>query len=196
MAQTQRSVNALTTTNPVVNGGFEAGQSPWQESTANGAQLIYTMYPHSGSYSAWFCGYTSCNDRLYQTVSVPASPASASLTFWIYENTQEPATNYCRDTLTARVRNLSGTALGPVLTVCNGTATTGWVLETLNLGSALGAYGGAQVQVDMQGTNDGAYVTGCTGNHACNILNPDYHTVGIGIDYVNNTTWLTEDFTN
>jgi len=157
LAQTQRSGSALTTTNSVVNGGFEAGQSPWQESTANGPQLIYTMYPHSGSHSAWFCGYTSCTDRLNQTVTLP--PAPATLTFWVYETTQEPGSNYCHDSLTARVQNLNGAVLGSVLTVCNGVATTGWVLETLNLGSALGAYGGAQVQIAMQGTNDGAYVT-------------------------------------
>jgi uncharacterized protein YkwD len=35
-----------------------------------------------------------------------------------------------------------------------------------------------------------------TTNHACNILNPNFHQVGIGIYNANNTTWLTEDFTN
>jgi uncharacterized protein YkwD len=33
-------------------------------------------------------------------------------------------------------------------------------------------------------------------NHACNILNPKFHQVGIGVYYVNGATWLTEDFTN
>jgi uncharacterized protein YkwD len=35
-----------------------------------------------------------------------------------------------------------------------------------------------------------------TVNHACNIINPSFHQVGIGVIDVNNTTWLTEDFTN
>jgi uncharacterized protein YkwD len=35
-----------------------------------------------------------------------------------------------------------------------------------------------------------------TDNHACNIVNGAFHQVGIGIYYTNNTTWLTEDFTN
>jgi uncharacterized protein YkwD len=35
-----------------------------------------------------------------------------------------------------------------------------------------------------------------TTNHACNIINPAFQQVGIGIYNVNNTTWLTEDFTN
>ena len=33
------------------------------------------------------------------------------------------------------------------------------------------------------------------GSHACNILNPHFHTVGIGVYYANGVTWLTEDFT-
>lgn len=37
---------------------------------------------------------------------------------------------------------------------------------------------------------------GTTVNHACNILNASYHQIGIGIYVSNNTTWLTEDFTN
>lgn len=31
-------------------------------------------------------------------------------------------------------------------------------------------------------------------NHACNILSPQFTTVGIGIYNANNVTWLTEDF--
>jgi len=33
-------------------------------------------------------------------------------------------------------------------------------------------------------------------NHACNILNPLFHRVGIGIYQSGTTTWLTEDFLN
>jgi hypothetical protein len=33
-------------------------------------------------------------------------------------------------------------------------------------------------------------------NHACNILSPVFHFVGIGVYVSGNTTWLTEDFTN
>lgn len=35
-----------------------------------------------------------------------------------------------------------------------------------------------------------------TVNHACNILNPAFHHVGIGVYYAKGATWLTEDFTN
>jgi uncharacterized protein YkwD len=39
-------------------------------------------------------------------------------------------------------------------------------------------------------------VCATTVNHACNILNPMFHQVGIGVYSSNGTTWLTEDFTD
>lgn len=41
-----------------------------------------------------------------------------------------------------------------------------------------------------------AATCGTTVNHACNILNPAFHYVGIGVYSADGTTWLTEDFTN
>jgi uncharacterized protein YkwD len=35
---------------------------------------------------------------------------------------------------------------------------------------------------------------GCVGNHACDILNPGFYKVGIGVYYHNGSTWLTQDF--
>ena len=42
---------------------------------------------------------------------------------------------------------------------------------------------------------EGTPKPGCTGSHACNIINPAFHSVGIGIYVTGRTTWLTEDFT-
>lgn len=41
-----------------------------------------------------------------------------------------------------------------------------------------------------------ASVCASTANHACNILNPQFHRVGIGLYQSGTTTWLTEDFVN
>jgi hypothetical protein len=41
-----------------------------------------------------------------------------------------------------------------------------------------------------------ASVCAVTINHACNVVNPAFHRVGIGIYYSAGSTWLTEDFTN
>jgi Pro-kumamolisin, activation domain len=53
-----------------------------------------------------------------------------------------------------------------------------------------------QLDQSMMSEPHDATTCSTTGNHACNTINPGYHQVGIGIYYVNNQTWLTEDFTN
>lgn len=75
-----------------------------------------------------------------------------------------------------------------------------WMSVGENVGMSRSYYAGGTELTDLrtidQQMMSEPHTPGCAGNHACNILNPGYHTVGIGIDYVNNTTWLTEDFTN
>jgi uncharacterized protein YkwD len=49
----------------------------------------------------------------------------------------------------------------------------------------------------MMAENTPPKTPGCTGSHACNIINPAFHQVGIGIYHDSSgRTWLTEDFTN
>jgi uncharacterized protein YkwD len=48
----------------------------------------------------------------------------------------------------------------------------------------------------MMGEPHSKNVCASTVNHACNILNPAFHQLGIGVYYSNGATWLTEDFTN
>ncbi len=53
-----------------------------------------------------------------------------------------------------------------------------------------------QLDSSMMAEPHDASTCSTTTNHACNIINPAYHQIGIGIYNVNNKTWLTEDFTN
>lgn len=64
--------------------------------------------------------------------------------------------------------------------------------------SASGEVGSDLRQLDqvMMQEPHGAAVCAQETNHACNILNPAYHFVGIGVYVSGGTTWLTEDFTN
>lgn len=48
----------------------------------------------------------------------------------------------------------------------------------------------------MMAEPHGKSICASTMNHACNILNPVFHKVGIGVYYANGEAWLTEDFTN
>lgn len=49
----------------------------------------------------------------------------------------------------------------------------------------------------MMAENSPPKVPGCSGSHACNIINPAFHQVGIGIYMdASGRAWLTEDFMN
>lgn len=64
----------------------------------------------------------------------------------------------------------------------------------------VGMMGSGNELQDLQGIHSEMmsepYTPGCTGSHVCNLLSSQYRHVGIGIYYVNNATWLTENFLN
>ncbi|MDP4171413.1 MAG: protease pro-enzyme activation domain-containing protein [Bacillota bacterium] len=136
-----------TVTELITNGGFENGQSPWTESSTAGYQLIDTTRPHTGSNSAYLNGYNSGTDIIYQTVTIPSTATTATLTFWTYVSTTE--TTHAYDYLYAQVRNTSGAALATLLTLNDGTAA-GWVQRTYSLLN----YKGQTIQIAFKGTND------------------------------------------
>ncbi|WP_158598349.1 S53 family peptidase [Falsibacillus albus] len=139
-------------TEVITNGGFESGQAPWSESSSGGYQLVDTSKPHAGSYSAYLNGYNNSTDLIYQTVSIPSSATSATLTFWTYVNTTE--TSHAYDYLYAQVRNTSGSTLATLMTVNDGSGS-GWVKHTYDLTS----YKGQTVQIAFKGTNDSSNPT-------------------------------------
>jgi kumamolisin len=149
-----------TTTTPVAgqliqNGGFESGNANWTESSSSGYEIVdssTSSQHHAGSASAWMCGYNNCADSIYQTITIPSSANSATLTFWVYVSTQE--TSHAYDYFYAKVRNSSGTVLATATTLSDGTAT-GWKQYTANLT----AYKGQTVQVYFNATNDSSNPT-------------------------------------
>lgn len=138
----------------VANGGFENGQSPWQEYSANGYQLIDPTRPHSGSYSAWLCGYNNCDDRIYQTVTLPSSFSKVTFAYWYYSDTQEATGSPCYDYFYSRIKDGSGNTLLTTQQSCNSSVTSGWVYESFNVTSAVSSYAGKQVMVFFRGTTD------------------------------------------
>jgi hypothetical protein len=141
-----------TTTQLLANNGFENGQSPWQESSSGGYQIIDSTNPHTGVYSAYLCGYNSCNDQIWQTVTLPSTTTKVTLSYWLYISTQESGST-CYDYFYARIRNSSGSTITTVQTKCNANAS-GWTQYTFDVTSALSSYNGQQVQVYFQGTTD------------------------------------------
>jgi len=146
-----------TTTQLLANPGFESGQSPWQESSTGGYQIVDTSNPHSGSASAYLCGYNSCNDQIYQSVTLPSTTTKVVLSYWLYISTQESGST-CYDNFAARVRSSAGATITTVQTKCNANAS-GWTQYTFDVTSALSNYKGQSVQVYFQGTTDSGLPT-------------------------------------
>lgn len=135
----------------VANGGFENGQVPWAETSAAGNQLITTNTPHTGSYSAWLCGYISCSDTLSQTITVPSSFTSITMTFW-WDVANPDAT--CSGAFRFLLKTISGVQIASPFVRCSSTTTNGWVQQTVTLTSPLSSYKGQQVQVVFTATDN------------------------------------------
>ncbi|MBX5459394.1 MAG: peptidase S53, partial [Thermogemmatispora sp.] len=146
-----------TTTQLLSNPGFESGSSPWQESSSGGYEIVDPTNPHTGSYSAYLCGYNGCNDQIWQTVTLPSTTTKVVLSYWLYISTQESGST-CYDYFYARIRTSSGSTITTVQTRCNANAS-GWTQYTFDLTSALSSYYGQQIQVYFQGTTDSSLVT-------------------------------------
>ena len=152
------TVGTVSTGNIVVNGGFENGTSPWQESSAGGFEIIDPTNPHAGTNSAYLCGYDQCNDQIWQTVTLPSSFTTATFSYWTYIDTSETTTTTCFDNFHASLRTSSGTTIATVQTQCN-LNTHGWTKYTFTVSSQLSAYKGQAIQVYFQGTTDSSLPT-------------------------------------
>lgn len=146
------------TGNLVVNPGFENGTAPWQESSANGAELIDPTNPHTGSFSAFLCGYDFCNDQIRQNITLPGSFTTATFSYWTFIDTNETTTSTCFDKFTAKLRTSSGTTIATVQSQCNFNAH-GWTQFTFTVTSQLSSFKGQTIQIFFQGTTDSSLST-------------------------------------
>ena len=103
------------------NPGFENGTNtaPWTLTPAvinNSA----SEPPHSGAWDAWLDGYgTTHTDSATQTVTIPSTATTATLSFWLHIDTAETTTTTAFDTLQVQVLNSSGTVLATLGTFSN-----------------------------------------------------------------------------
>jgi len=123
------------------NPGFATGSlSPW---TATSGVLANTdegvpSYPTSDPYLAWLDGYGGAHtDTLAQTVTIPATCKNATLSFWLYINSDDPA-GKAYDTFTIQVLNSSGTVLATLGTLSNQNEGTGYVQHSYSVAPYIG----------------------------------------------------------
>jgi hypothetical protein len=114
----------------IQNGGFATGSlTPWTASSGvlTAASSSHPSYPSTDPYLAWIDGYSGKHtDTLSQTVTIPASCTTATLSFWLYIDSNDP-TSKAYDTFTTQVLNSSGTVLATLGTLSNQNEGTGYV---------------------------------------------------------------------
>ena len=144
---TNTSTPAPTPTQPsslIWNGDFEQGIAFWQEKSSRGYELVDSTNPHSGSYSAYLCGYSSCSDSIGQSFTVPANTSNIIISYWWYSETDRTSSS-CKDIFLVNVSDSSGNVIGQVESACNSHATQSWRQVTLNVTSVLSKYAGQAV---------------------------------------------------
>jgi subtilase family serine protease len=135
----------------IQNGGFEQGRTSWQENSANGSEIVDTANPHSGSYSAYLCGYGNCYDSIWQDFTVPANASSITISYWWYGETNQ-TTQTCTDTFTVQLLGSNGNAIGKVQSACSTDATRSWQQVTFDATSILSNYAGQIVTLAFSAT--------------------------------------------
>jgi hypothetical protein len=140
-----------TTTQLLVNPGFESGTSGWTATAGvlgNGS--VAPNVARTGAQFAWLDGYgTTHTDTLSQTVTIPATACTAVFTYWLRIQTAETTTTTAFDKLAVAANT---TSIGSFSNLNHNTA---YALQTVNLI----AFKGTSVTLKFTGTEDSSLQT-------------------------------------
>jgi len=135
-----------------MNGDFENGQATWQQSSVKGYQLINLANPYTGQYSVYLCGYVGCDDRIWQSFTVPDTYTKITVTYWWYSDTNKTA-RQCLDTFDSELQSSVGTSIRIMQQSCNTNTTNNWVQQSFDVSNYLTGYSGKTVTLLFKGTN-------------------------------------------
>ena len=148
--------NAPSSTERIVNGGFEGSASPWVLSG-------YSFHVASGSYPRSGTGYNelgasnSVTGGTEQAITLPGTGAP-SLSFWLNVTTTESTSTTAQyDKLFVEVLNSSGTVLGTLATFSNVNWGTAGVYSQKT--SSLSSYVGQSIKLRFRTTQDSVLPT-------------------------------------
>jgi hypothetical protein len=139
------------------NPGFENGTNtaPWRL-TAGVINNSSAEPPHSGSWDAWLDGYGQTHtDTATQTVSIPSSITTATLSFWLHIDTAETTTTTAFDTLQVQVLNTSNSVLATLGMFSNLNAAAGYQQHSFDMSS----FKGQTVKIRFLGREDASLQT-------------------------------------
>jgi hypothetical protein len=139
----------------LLNPGFESGNVNWT-ATSGVITNSTSEAAHGGTWKAWMDGYgTTHTDTLLQTVTIPSTATSATLTFWLHIDSAETTTTTAYDTMKVQIRNSSGTVLSTLATYSNLNKATGYSQKSFNLLS----FKGQTIQLFFTATEDSTLQT-------------------------------------
>ena len=160
-----------SSTEAITDGGFESAtvtgnSAPGWTGTTNisgDSTIAFNgTYPHGGTNYAALGASNSETDTLTQTLTIPSTASTASLTFWTNIVTQESANTGPYDFLYVEIHNSSGTLLATPLTLnnnssasSNNTAGTYFKPAAIDLSS----YKGQTIQLVFHATTDSTLPT-------------------------------------
>jgi Subtilase family/Viral BACON domain len=138
------------------NPGFESGNTIWV-ATAGVITNSASQAAHGGTWKAWLDGYgTTHTDTLRQTVTIPSTATTATLTFWLHIDSAETTTTTQFDRLQVQIRNSSGaTILSTLATYSNLNKAAGYSQKSFNLI----AFAGQTIQIFFTATEDSSLQT-------------------------------------
>ncbi|HSE09366.1 MAG TPA: S8 family serine peptidase [Nocardioidaceae bacterium] len=130
------------------NPGFESGNTVW--AATSGVITSSSSRPaRSGSWKAWLNGYGSSHtDTLSQSVTIPSTATSATLSFWLRIDTAETTSSYAYDTL--RVQVIDGGSTSTLATYSNLNANSTYTQKSFSLSG----YKGRTVTIRFTGVED------------------------------------------
>jgi len=161
-ADTTKSASATVTvtgtttgTEKILNGGFESGTTSWIGTT--GAIGTWTAQPaYAGTKNIWIGGHgKTATEYIYQTVAIPSTATSATLSFYMHIDTAETTTTKVYDKLVVSLQRTTGTTLKTLATYSNLNKASGYVLKTFDVS----AYKGQTVRIYFKGTEDSSLQT-------------------------------------
>jgi hypothetical protein len=140
----------------LLNPGFESGNVNWI-ATAGVITNSASQAAHGGTWKAWLDGYgTTHTDTLRQSVTIPSTATTATLTFWLHIDSAETTTTTQFDTLQVQIRNSAGTTvLSTLATFSNLNKAAGYSLKSFNVI----AFKGQTISVFFTATEDSSLQT-------------------------------------
>ncbi|MDP2875274.1 MAG: Ig-like domain-containing protein, partial [Holophaga sp.] len=147
--------NTIIGVERITNGGFEVATTPWTGTTA--AIGTWSAQPaFEGTRNAWLGGDGKTRtEALYQSVTIPSTATSATLSFYLHIDTAETTASTAYDKLAVQILSTTGKVLQTLATYSNLNKATGYALRTFDVS----AHKGKTVRVNFKSTEDSTLQT-------------------------------------